>query len=195
MFTHLYPSAYSSRVSLYIRDYSFLLSSLPLLLLLLPLFTHLCFSLFLSLKLSISASFPAMASSLDCLIFGNFFFFFFIFISKIFGFLLCFSYRLGRHSVSLQNWNCCCLQEKHRRSQSHTSLLCFFHLLHGFSPYLTFPPLVTDFLIQKCGFPETQAPILRTELFKTYGSTLAGLRVISSSKTPNLHYKIHEHQL
>ncbi|XP_038906989.1 uncharacterized protein LOC120092836 [Benincasa hispida] len=37
---------------------------------------------------------------------------------------------------------------------------------------------IEDFLIEKCGFPKTQAPILRTELFKTYGSTLAGLRAL-----------------
>ncbi|KAG7026240.1 SPAC24B11.05 [Cucurbita argyrosperma subsp. argyrosperma] len=43
---------------------------------------------------------------------------------------------------------------------------------------------IEDFLVEKCGFPETQAPILRTELFKTYGSTLAGLRALG--------YDIHE---
>ncbi|KAG7013559.1 SPAC24B11.05 [Cucurbita argyrosperma subsp. argyrosperma] len=37
---------------------------------------------------------------------------------------------------------------------------------------------IEDFLIEKFGFPKTQAPILRTELFKTYGSTLAGLRAL-----------------
>ncbi|KAK7343587.1 hypothetical protein VNO77_12430 [Canavalia gladiata] len=34
------------------------------------------------------------------------------------------------------------------------------------------------FLIEKCGFSETKASILRVELFKTYGSTLAGLRAL-----------------
>ncbi|XP_022930478.1 uncharacterized protein LOC111436918 [Cucurbita moschata] len=43
---------------------------------------------------------------------------------------------------------------------------------------------IEDFLVEKCGFPVTQAPILRTELFKTYGSTLAGLRALG--------YDIHE---
>ncbi|XP_022138389.1 uncharacterized protein LOC111009574 [Momordica charantia] len=37
---------------------------------------------------------------------------------------------------------------------------------------------IEDFLVEECGFPKTQAPILRTELFKTYGSTLAGLRAL-----------------
>lgn len=35
---------------------------------------------------------------------------------------------------------------------------------------------IEDFLVEKCGFPESQASTLRVELFKTYGSTLAGLR-------------------
>ncbi|MED6131622.1 hypothetical protein PIB30_011476 [Stylosanthes scabra] len=34
------------------------------------------------------------------------------------------------------------------------------------------------FLIEKCGFSHTQASTLRVELFKTYGSTLAGLRAL-----------------
>ncbi|KAF4365019.1 hypothetical protein F8388_001767 [Cannabis sativa] len=37
---------------------------------------------------------------------------------------------------------------------------------------------IEDFLVEKCGFSETQAATLRVELFKTYGSTLAGLRVL-----------------
>ncbi|GMP56456.1 hypothetical protein CsSME_00020939 [Camellia sinensis var. sinensis] len=37
---------------------------------------------------------------------------------------------------------------------------------------------IEDFLVEKCGFPETQASTLRVELFKTYGSTLAGLRAL-----------------
>ncbi|CAL0320434.1 unnamed protein product [Lupinus luteus] len=32
------------------------------------------------------------------------------------------------------------------------------------------------FLVEKCGFSESKAATLRVELFKTYGSTLAGLR-------------------
>ncbi|KAE9453178.1 hypothetical protein C3L33_14918, partial [Rhododendron williamsianum] len=37
---------------------------------------------------------------------------------------------------------------------------------------------IDDFLVEKCGFPVTQAPTLRVELFKTYGSSLAGLRLL-----------------
>ncbi|KAE8669219.1 thermospermine synthase ACAULIS5-like [Hibiscus syriacus] len=37
---------------------------------------------------------------------------------------------------------------------------------------------IDDFLIEKCGFPATKASNLRVELFKTYGSTLAGLRAL-----------------
>ncbi|XP_052188485.1 phosphate metabolism protein 8 [Diospyros lotus] len=37
---------------------------------------------------------------------------------------------------------------------------------------------IDDFLVQKCGFQETQASSIRVELFKTYGSTLAGLRAL-----------------
>ncbi|XWS13628.1 hypothetical protein CRYUN_Cryun36dG0053800 [Craigia yunnanensis] len=37
---------------------------------------------------------------------------------------------------------------------------------------------IDDFLIEKCGFPSTKASSLRVELFKTYGSTLAGLRAL-----------------
>ncbi|CAK9186377.1 unnamed protein product [Ilex paraguariensis] len=37
---------------------------------------------------------------------------------------------------------------------------------------------IDDFLVQKCGFPETKASTLRIELFKTYGSSLAGLRAL-----------------
>ncbi|GFZ22034.1 hypothetical protein Acr_29g0011960 [Actinidia rufa] len=33
---------------------------------------------------------------------------------------------------------------------------------------------IDDFLVQECGFPVTQTKILRIELFKTYGSSLAG---------------------
>ncbi|XVF38195.1 hypothetical protein REPUB_Repub20aG0079000 [Reevesia pubescens] len=37
---------------------------------------------------------------------------------------------------------------------------------------------IDDFLIEKCGFTATKASSLRVELFKTYGSTLAGLRAL-----------------
>jgi putative hydrolase of the HAD superfamily len=39
---------------------------------------------------------------------------------------------------------------------------------------------IDDFLVEKCGFPESKASTLRVELFKTYGSSLAGLRVYIS---------------
>ncbi|KAH9682720.1 hypothetical protein KPL71_027458 [Citrus sinensis] len=37
---------------------------------------------------------------------------------------------------------------------------------------------IEGFLIEKCGFSETKASSLRVELFKAYGSTLAGLRAL-----------------
>ncbi|KAJ4843219.1 hypothetical protein Tsubulata_039636 [Turnera subulata] len=37
---------------------------------------------------------------------------------------------------------------------------------------------IDDFLVEKCGFPESKASSLRSELFKTYGSSLAGLRAL-----------------
>ncbi|XP_054822105.1 suppressor of disruption of TFIIS-like [Prosopis cineraria] len=37
---------------------------------------------------------------------------------------------------------------------------------------------IDDFLVEKCGFPETKASSLRIELFRTYGSSLAGLRAL-----------------
>ncbi|XP_059294302.1 uncharacterized protein LOC132047299 isoform X2 [Lycium ferocissimum] len=37
---------------------------------------------------------------------------------------------------------------------------------------------IDDYLVEKCGFPESKASALRVELFKTYGSSLAGLRAI-----------------
>ncbi|TYI73665.1 hypothetical protein E1A91_D07G144800v1 [Gossypium mustelinum] len=37
---------------------------------------------------------------------------------------------------------------------------------------------IDDFLIEKCGMSATKASNLRVELFKTYGSTLAGLRAL-----------------
>ncbi|KAI3759321.1 hypothetical protein L6452_07048 [Arctium lappa] len=35
---------------------------------------------------------------------------------------------------------------------------------------------IDDFLVEKCGFEQRKASALRVQLFKTYGSTLAGLR-------------------
>ncbi|OAY27934.1 uncharacterized protein C24B11.05 [Manihot esculenta] len=37
---------------------------------------------------------------------------------------------------------------------------------------------IDDFLVEKCGFAEDKASRLRVELFKTYGSSLAGLRAL-----------------
>ncbi|KAF5204485.1 Haloacid dehalogenase-like hydrolase (HAD) superfamily protein [Thalictrum thalictroides] len=37
---------------------------------------------------------------------------------------------------------------------------------------------IEDFLVEKCGFPKVKASSLRIELFRTYGSTLAGLRAL-----------------
>jgi len=37
---------------------------------------------------------------------------------------------------------------------------------------------IDDFLVEKCGFPESRASTLRVELFKKYGSSLAGLRAL-----------------
>lgn len=37
---------------------------------------------------------------------------------------------------------------------------------------------IEEFLVQKCGFSEMKASSLRVELFRTYGSTLAGLRAL-----------------
>ncbi|KAG9157139.1 hypothetical protein Leryth_019090 [Lithospermum erythrorhizon] len=42
---------------------------------------------------------------------------------------------------------------------------------------------IDDFLVEKCGFPESKASALRIELFKTYGSTLAGLRALGYDVT------------
>ncbi|KAJ4968583.1 hypothetical protein NE237_015284 [Protea cynaroides] len=39
---------------------------------------------------------------------------------------------------------------------------------------------IDEFLVQKCGFSEDKATSLRVELFKTYGSTLAGLRALGN---------------
>ncbi|XP_072059974.1 uncharacterized protein C24B11.05 isoform X2 [Arachis hypogaea] len=46
------------------------------------------------------------------------------------------------------------------------------------------------FLIEKCGFSHTQASTLRVELFKNYGSTLAGLRVSSNTKYSFVHGRL-----
>lgn len=40
----------------------------------------------------------------------------------------------------------------------------------------------SDFLVERCGFEQRKASALRVQLFKTYGSTLAGLRVITKSQ-------------
>lgn len=37
---------------------------------------------------------------------------------------------------------------------------------------------IDDFLVEKCGFPANKASSLRVELFKKYGSSLAGLRAL-----------------
>lgn len=37
---------------------------------------------------------------------------------------------------------------------------------------------ISDFLVERCGFPREKASSLRIELFRTYGSTLAGLRAL-----------------
>ncbi|OVA05465.1 HAD-like domain [Macleaya cordata] len=37
---------------------------------------------------------------------------------------------------------------------------------------------IEDFLVEKCGFSSDKASTLRIDLFKTYGSTLAGLRAL-----------------
>lgn len=37
---------------------------------------------------------------------------------------------------------------------------------------------IEDFLVERCGFTSDQASTLRVELFKSYGSTLAGLRAL-----------------
>ena len=37
---------------------------------------------------------------------------------------------------------------------------------------------IDDYLIERCGFAPSKAPTLRAELFKIYGSSLAGLRAL-----------------
>ncbi|EOA28825.1 hypothetical protein CARUB_v10025064mg [Capsella rubella] len=44
---------------------------------------------------------------------------------------------------------------------------------------------IDDFLVEKFGFPESKASSLRVELFKTYGSTLAGLRALGHDVHPD----------
>lgn len=44
---------------------------------------------------------------------------------------------------------------------------------------------IDDFLVEKCGFPVSKASALRVELFKTYGSSLAGLRAIGYDVDPD----------
>ncbi|CAA0812293.1 Haloacid dehalogenase-like hydrolase (HAD) superfamily protein [Striga hermonthica] len=44
---------------------------------------------------------------------------------------------------------------------------------------------VQDFLVEKCGFSESEAPIVNAEFFRTYGSSLAGLRASGYNINPN----------
>ncbi|KAI3469560.1 hypothetical protein Pfo_026223 [Paulownia fortunei] len=44
---------------------------------------------------------------------------------------------------------------------------------------------VQDFLVEKCGFPESEAPNVNRELFRTYGSSLAGLRALGYDINPD----------
>ncbi|CAD5320115.1 unnamed protein product [Arabidopsis thaliana] len=44
---------------------------------------------------------------------------------------------------------------------------------------------IDDFLVEKFGFSESKASSLRVELFKTYGSTLAGLRALGHDVHPD----------
>lgn len=44
---------------------------------------------------------------------------------------------------------------------------------------------VQDFLVEKCGFSEAEAPNLNRELFRTYGSSLAGLRALGYDIDPD----------
>ncbi|GER44695.1 haloacid dehalogenase-like hydrolase superfamily protein [Striga asiatica] len=43
---------------------------------------------------------------------------------------------------------------------------------------------VQDFLVEKCGFSESEAPIVNAEFFRTYGSSLAGLRASGYNINP-----------
>ncbi|KAL7105221.1 hypothetical protein ACP275_07G030500 [Erythranthe tilingii] len=44
---------------------------------------------------------------------------------------------------------------------------------------------VQDFLVEKCGFPESEAPKVNRDLFRTYGSSLAGLRALGYNINPD----------
>ncbi|KAL2229912.1 UNVERIFIED_CONTAM: hypothetical protein Sindi_1585600 [Sesamum indicum] len=44
---------------------------------------------------------------------------------------------------------------------------------------------VQDFLVEKCGFSESEAPDVNRELFRTYGSSLAGLRALGYDINPD----------
>ncbi|KFK31156.1 hypothetical protein AALP_AA6G075700 [Arabis alpina] len=49
---------------------------------------------------------------------------------------------------------------------------------------------IDDFLVEKFGFSESKASSLRVELFKTYGSTLAGLRALGHDVHPDEYHSI-----
>ncbi|PIN09462.1 Haloacid dehalogenase-like hydrolase [Handroanthus impetiginosus] len=44
---------------------------------------------------------------------------------------------------------------------------------------------VQDFLVEKCGFPESEAPNMNRKFFTTYGSSLAGLRASGYDINPD----------
>ncbi|KAF2285381.1 hypothetical protein GH714_003343 [Hevea brasiliensis] len=50
---------------------------------------------------------------------------------------------------------------------------------------------IDDFLVEKCGFAENKASSLRVELFKTYGSSLAGLRDLGYDIGADDYHRIH----
>ncbi|KAK1421682.1 hypothetical protein QVD17_24214 [Tagetes erecta] len=49
---------------------------------------------------------------------------------------------------------------------------------------------IDDFLVEKCGFERRKASALRVQLFKTYGSTLAGLRALGYDVDANEYHSI-----
>ncbi|KAF2601175.1 hypothetical protein F2Q70_00025275 [Brassica cretica] len=49
---------------------------------------------------------------------------------------------------------------------------------------------IDDFLMEKFGFSESKASSLRVELFKTYGSTLAGLRALGHDVHPDEYHSV-----
>jgi putative hydrolase of the HAD superfamily len=49
---------------------------------------------------------------------------------------------------------------------------------------------IDDFLVEKFGFSESKASSLRVELFKTYGSTLAGLRALGYDVHPDEYHSV-----